>query len=681
MPTGPGRAGDRACVMAHPVLRRLTTPLLTTAAVAIAAVLLQILSAALGGEVDTTCPAGQGLWPKGTSDSDRTQQLENATRWLHDLVEPGRIKDNLRHCTSTTHVGGSAQDYGQAMYTQNVWQQQQLDEAILNRYDVYLSHPNTSHPSRVYLLDGAGRVKFTSSLSDDPDQLERGELPAYLAFCPSGNVTSNELVYANYGRREDFRLLQELGISVRDRLVIMRFGAMFRGNKIKNAQELGAAGAILYTDPADYGNPDNSSDAYPDSFWLPDTGIQRGTVTWLDGDALTYGYPATEEAFREPARPTANMPLRPCHTLSARDAHKLLANMAGPEAPATWRGALSTTYRLGPRLARDDWSVRLYVNNEENVMPTYNVLGFIRGDLEPDRYIILGNHRDAWSYGSLDPCSASATMMELVRAFAVMKRNGDRPGAGSRLQHAVRPLAWPREGQSLQLQPRLAQRALVLLPDARHAHRLHDVGNRLCTLELERLPALPHRVRDVLGHGAPGPRPLLPIDVRDVEKPLRLGLDHIRRSYGQLMDRHNVSLGGLERAVQRYVTAAQRFHKKIISRTDYSDLELRQINDQMVGVERSFVDPNGLLVDEQNRNAVFGTDPDHEYNGVLFPDVVETLLQVSEQPERPDLWQSARRALAAAIFVVNGAATSLADPSHFVRPWPETEPDQTLTRN
>ncbi|XP_037074929.1 putative N-acetylated-alpha-linked acidic dipeptidase [Pollicipes pollicipes] len=176
-------------------------------------------------------------------------------------------------------------------------------------------------------------------------------------------------------------------------------------------------------------------------------------------------------------------------------------------------------------------------------------------------------------------------------------------------------------------------------------------------------------------------QPLLPIDVRDVEKPLRLGLDHIRRSYGQLMDRHNVSLGGLERAVQRYVTAAQRFHKKIISRTDYSDLELRQINDQMVGVERSFVDPNGLLVDEQNRNAVFGTDPDHEYNGVLFPDVVETLLQVSEQSEQPDLWQCVRRALAAAIFVVNGAAASLADPSHFVRPWPETEPDQTLTRN
>ncbi|KAF0296232.1 putative N-acetylated-alpha-linked acidic dipeptidase [Amphibalanus amphitrite] len=417
----------------------------------------------------------------------------------------------------------------------------------------------------------------------------------------------------------------------------------------------------------------------------------------------------------------------------------------------------------------------------ERVMPTYNTLGFIRGSVEPDRYVVLGNHRDAWSYGSLDPCSGTATMMEMVRAFSLLKQNGWRPrrtlvfaswgsgefgyyGATELVEEFItliggRTVAYLNVDLAIiytynlfvvatpLLQNVTAEAAKqVAAPDPSlgfsslydhwrsrekgdlfsynlgspsehwsfyqllgtpivymmweidydrwnwvdfplyHAvffflqDRWNWVDFPLYHTPFETYEAMQHLDPTFAYHLALGrlwavvglllaDRPLLPLDVRDVRKPLRLGLDQLTAAHGDFMKAYNVSLAGLERAVAAYEEAAEQFHNVAHSGEPLSDLHMRQLNDQMVLVERSFVDPNGLLVDDQNRNAVFGTDPDHEYNGLLFPDVAETLAAARLQPHQAELWRRVHRALAAAVFVVNAAGAALREPTRFARPW------------
>ena len=227
-------------------------------------------------------------------------------------INASNIEENLRYLTSVPHMGGTPVEWDQAEKLRLDWLKFGIDKAELTTYDVMLNYPDTSKYSGVQILNDKGQVKFTSSLMEDPVYVERmGKVqppqeddivPAFMAFSASGVINAEEIVYVNYGRYEDFLYVTKtLGISLEGRIIMVRFGKIFRGNKMMWAERFGVIGAIIFSDPSDY-HPDLGNEAgeapYPHSWWLPGSGIQRGTIEWVDGDQSTPMYPAIEGAYR-----------------------------------------------------------------------------------------------------------------------------------------------------------------------------------------------------------------------------------------------------------------------------------------------------------------------------------------------------------------------------------------------
>ncbi|MDX1631515.1 MAG: M28 family peptidase, partial [Thermoanaerobaculia bacterium] len=253
--------------------------------------------------------------------------------------------------------------------------------------------------------------------TDHPD-LE----PGWLGYSGNGEVMTG-VVYGNYGREEDFRRLEELGVGVEGKIVLMRYGKLFRGFKVANAEAAGAAAAILYSDPEDQGW--GRGIPYPEGGWYNGQSIQRGSVATLPypGDPLTPGEPATSEAARRsPDRvPLPEIPAQPLGWDAARE---ILSRMEGPSVPDEWQGGLPFRYRLegGAGL-----SVRVAVEQELELRRTANVIARLPGAESPQETVIVGCHHDAWSFGASDPNSGSVVLFEVARGFAEAARRGVRP--------------------------------------------------------------------------------------------------------------------------------------------------------------------------------------------------------------------------------------------------------------
>ncbi len=251
-----------------------------------------------------------------------------------------------------------------------------------------------------------------------------GALPPYVAFQGDGDVTA-DIVYVNYGMPEDYRLLAQAGIDVKGKIVIARYGSGVRGLKPKLAQDHGAVGCIIYSDPADDGYA--RGDVYPKGGWRPEASVQRGSVTNLPlyaGDPLTPGVGSTSGAKRI-ARADAPVILKiPTLPMSYGDAGKILARLGGRMAPAEWRGALAIPYHIG-----GDNVVKLHlaVRSEWKQTPVYDVIAKIKGARYPDQWVIRGNHRDAWVFGAADPLSGQVALMSEAKAMGALLKRGWRP--------------------------------------------------------------------------------------------------------------------------------------------------------------------------------------------------------------------------------------------------------------
>nr|XP_056714911.1 N-acetylated-alpha-linked acidic dipeptidase 2-like [Euleptes europaea] len=343
------------------------------------------------------------------------------------------IKEFLRSFTKLPHVAGTEQNLLLAKEIQAQWKEFGLDTAELVHYDVLLSYPNESAPNYVSITDERGNEVFNTSLFEAPPpgyENISGVLPPYNAFSPQGVLTA-DLVYVNYGRTEDFFTLErEMGINCTGKIVIARYGKIFRGNKVKNAMLAGAKGIVLYSDPADYCAP--GVNPYPDGWNLPGGGVQRGNVLNLNGagDPLTPGYPAKEYTFRYEVDDGVGIPRIPVHPIGYHDAEILLRFMGGPAAPdKTWKGNLNVSYNIGPGFS-GSYSVRkvrIHVHTISKVTRIYNVIGTIQGAVEPDRYIIFGGHRDSWVFGGIDPTTGAAVLQEVARSFGKMVKKGWKP--------------------------------------------------------------------------------------------------------------------------------------------------------------------------------------------------------------------------------------------------------------
>lgn len=258
------------------------------------------------------------------------------------------------------------------------------------------------------------------ALKEDGTSNQEGQLPTYNAWSADGDVTA-ELVYVNYGIPADYEQLEKLGVDVKGKIVIARYGRSWRGIKPKIAQEHGAIGCIIYADPKEDGY--FQGEVYPRGAFKNEYGVQRGSVMDIvkyPGDPLTPGTASTENAQRLDRLSAPNLLKIPVLPISYHDAKPLLAALEGPVPPADWRGALPITYHVGPGKAK----VHLKVEFNWDIKPAYNVIATIKGAQYPDQWVIRGNHHDAWVNGAADPVSGLASLLEEAKAIGELVKNG-----------------------------------------------------------------------------------------------------------------------------------------------------------------------------------------------------------------------------------------------------------------
>jgi len=329
----------------------------------------------------------------------------------------------FRYLTAKPHLAGSPRNKELADYMVDRFRDYGLEDVRLHRYDVLLPYPEEVS---VTLLEP---FSFEASLKEDPypDGVEYGEDVGltFLGMSASGDVTG-ELVYASSGNPEDYDWLESQGIDLKDKIAIVRYSVpySYRGFKALTAEERGLKALIIYSDPADDGYRKGLT--YPDGPWGPESHIQRGSITYdfiVPGDPLTPGWASVDGARRIPVEEARSVPNIMMVPLSYRDAMPLLENLSGPVAPQSWQGALPFTYRVGPGGSR----VRVKVQMDGGTRSIWVAEGRIRGSEEPDQLVVLGNHRDAWVYGGVDPSSGTATQLELARVLGGMLREGNRP--------------------------------------------------------------------------------------------------------------------------------------------------------------------------------------------------------------------------------------------------------------
>ncbi len=334
--------------------------------------------------------------------------------------------EELKTLTAAPHIAGSKEDFATAQYVAQKFRDAGLETKIVP-YRVMLNSPKKVEvtafgPDGKQLMSGP----TPEHVSDDPFQDDKRIPTAYNAYSPSGNVTA-EVVYANYGTPKDFAELAAKHINVKGKIVIVRYGKDFRGVKAYVAQQHGAAGIIIYSDPADDGY--FQGDIYPDGPYRPESGVQRGSIQYLfkyPGDPTTPGFASTPDlpaGKRIPLADAANQPKIPSTPLSYHDAAPILQALGGPESPHAWQGALPFTYHMGPGPVK----VHMVLQENYSLRTIWDVIGKISGTQYPNQSVIVGNHRDAWVFGAVDPNSGTAAMLEAVHGIGALLQSGWKP--------------------------------------------------------------------------------------------------------------------------------------------------------------------------------------------------------------------------------------------------------------
>ena len=332
------------------------------------------------------------------------------------------IRERLRQMASQANQVGSPHDKANAEFT--------LEQFKAWGWDAHIEVFSVLYPTpKIEQLDLTGPQPFSATLveppipGDETSSRTEGVLPAYVAYGGEGDVTA-PLVYVNYGMPEDYAALQRLGVDVKGKIVIARYGAGWRGLKPKLAYEHGAAGCIIYSDPADDGY--GAGDAYPKGAFRPEHGLQRGSVMDMPveaGDPLTPGIGSTADAPRIPRGEAKTILKIPTIPISWGDAQHFLGALGGPVAPKSFRGALPITYYVGGAGA----SAHLVVQSNWDQKPLYDVIATIKGSTWPDQWVVRGNHRDGWVYGAQDPLSGQTALMEEAKSIGGLLKTGWRP--------------------------------------------------------------------------------------------------------------------------------------------------------------------------------------------------------------------------------------------------------------
>jgi len=363
------------------------------------------------------------------------------TNWeetLRAVPDAARIRESNRVLSAEPHHLGSPAGEKNARWILERFREYGLDASIETFYVLF---PTPKERVLELLEPERFRARLEEPpVAGDPTSAQKDrQLPTYNAYSIDGDVTA-PLVYVNYGVPADYERLEKLGVDVKGKIVIARYGASWRGIKPKVAAEHGAVGCLIYSDPRDDGY--FAGDVYPKGALRPDQGVQRGSVKDMptySGDPLTPGVGATKRPEKFDLKDAHTLTKIPVLPISYGDARPLLAALAGPVAPPEWRGALPLTYHVGPGPAK----VHLKLAFDWKIVPAHDVIARIPGSTWPDEWILHGNHHDAWVNGSNDPVSGLAALLEEARAFGELRKKGWKP------KRTILLCAWDGEEEGL----------------------------------------------------------------------------------------------------------------------------------------------------------------------------------------------------------------------------------------
>ena len=401
---------------------------------------LRVIPVACSAALLSAAPPAPALYGFSAHSSVGERRLE--THFL-SFPSPARARDAHAFLTADPHVAGSPRDRVLAEWVRDRWREYGLEQVEIVEHQVLLPYA-----TEVLVEMDAPRWRATlkeDAVAGDPFSA-RDTGPAYHAYSASGDVTA-PVVYAGYGEPSDYDWLAQHGVDVKGKIVIVRHSVpySYRGFKALTAERRGAAGILVYSDPADDGYGKGA--VYPKGPWGPDSHVQRGGIAYdflVPGDPLTPGWASEPGAPRIKASDAVSLPKIVSVPLSWRDARPILEALRGQEAPASWQtptlnsdlklrpqpptlssdlGRSNPTYHLGAGPA----IVHMRVRNDDAIRPIWTVTGRITGADRPGQQIIVGNHRDAWVYGGVDPSSGTASLMELARSLGAIVKQGDRP--------------------------------------------------------------------------------------------------------------------------------------------------------------------------------------------------------------------------------------------------------------
>jgi N-acetylated-alpha-linked acidic dipeptidase len=325
--------------------------------------------------------------------------------------------------TAEPHVAGTPRDRTLAEWVRDRWRDYGLEQVEIVEHQVLLPYATEVDVEMIAPRRLRASMK-EAAIEGDPFSARDVGI-AYHAYSASGDVTA-AVVYANSGNPDDYAWLADHGVDVRGKIVLVRYSMpySYRGFKALTAEERGAAGILIYSDPAEDGYKKGAT--YPDGPWGPESHIQRGGIVYdfrVPGDPLTPGWASVPGARRIASADAISLPKIMSAPLSWKDAQPILEALGGAEAPAAWQGGLPITYHVGDGSAR----VRMRVGMDDRVRPIWTVTARITGTTSPEQQVIVGNHRDAWVFGGVDPSSGTASLMELARSLGALAKQGLRP--------------------------------------------------------------------------------------------------------------------------------------------------------------------------------------------------------------------------------------------------------------
>lgn len=719
-----------------------------------------------------TCPdvkaeERKGVYVQGVSEALVKDGDTLIGEELMNKIKPNNIRNNLRMLTQNPHLAGEKQNYFLARKIKEHWDKVGLDHVTLTPYKVLLSYPNMSDLNYVELLDERNQSRYKSDLREPvltPKENNTDVVPPFNAYSAPGDIYG-DLVYVNYGRVEDYETLEKQNINISGKIAFARYGKIFRGDKVHLAELRGAIGVILFSDPEDVTDGDITN-VYPRDWWLPPSGTQRGTVYIGDGDPLTADYPATETAYRR-LDPQFYLPGIPCHPVGYGIAINLMRQLDGKVVPSDWRGGMNVTYKFGNSFNNQGWKAHIKVSTSNQSAVIYNAIGVIRGNIEPDRYVLVGNHRDAWVFGALDPSSGTAVMMEMARVMGELVKSGRwRPrrsivfcswgaeeygliGSTEWVEHYTKSLGARAVGYlnvdiavegnfSLEAEGTpMLYNALIkatkkvsnpnMAEDAAGRKKVYDTWMKTFPEPKFRRPQirLPGAgsdyapFRDRLGlpvmdvrftwdrrfsvssypmyhsayetfylvdkimdkgfkfHTAVGQiwtevardladSLILPFDITDYSTVLEDLADTLLKEFGLQMNKNGLDTNLLREAVSNFTQACEDFKKRTETANLNDPFELRQINDQLMQLDRAFLDPAGLPGRRLKRHIIFAESSIDTYSGSSFPGLADALTEIRVGNNIEKQWEDVRKHFSVILYSIQSAAGTLKDVSDFM---------------